>query len=103
MKKTGKSKFLKIVKVQYVSDYILQIFFNDKKQVLVDFEPFLAGASNPEIKKYLTLSKFKKFKIKDGELMWGDFDLVFPLNDLYTNTLSKNSQMNSSDSKKIAI
>jgi hypothetical protein len=27
--------------------------------------------------------EFKKFKIIDGNLMWNDYEMIFPLEDLY--------------------
>ena len=35
------------------------------------------------IKKYLDETLFKQFKIVDGNLNWNDYDLIFPIYDLY--------------------
>ena len=76
-------KYLKIVSADLVSNYRLILLFNDKKKVTVDFEEFLRKSSHSEVQKYLKPSLFKKFKLAAGELMWGDFDLIFPIQDLY--------------------
>jgi len=32
---------------------------------------------------YLDESKFKEYKIIDGNLNWNDYDMIFPIEDLY--------------------
>ena len=59
---------------------------------VVDFGPFLKNSKHPEIKKYLELEKFKGFQIVDGDLDWDDFELTFPIWDLYTDNIFKNSK-----------
>ncbi len=81
-------KVIKIKKINYVDEYQLNIEFSDGTSQTVDFKPFLKGSTHPEIRKFLDLKKFKQFAIRDGELMWGDFDLIFPIMDLYENTLN---------------
>jgi len=54
----------------------------------VDFEPFLRSSQHPDISKYLDLKRFRSFQCKNGELMWGDFDLIFPIADLYRNSIT---------------
>jgi hypothetical protein len=83
-----KEKLLQIESVKYLDRHSLQIIFSDGKKQIVDFEPFLENSSHPEIRKFLNLKLFKKFTFHDGELMWGDFDLIFPLIDLYENNIS---------------
>ncbi|MDP4579129.1 MAG: DUF2442 domain-containing protein, partial [Saprospiraceae bacterium] len=60
-----------------------RIFFNDGVCKLVDFKLFLENSSHPAIKKYLDEFKFKQFLILDGNLNWNDYDLIFPIADLY--------------------
>ena len=67
----------------YIGDFAIRITFNDGKNKLVDFKSFLESSSHPSIKKYLEESKFKKFDIVDGNLNWNDYDLIFPIYDLY--------------------
>ena len=67
----------------YIGDYAIRIFFNDGVCKLVDFKSFLENSSHPSIKKYLDESKFKEFLIVDGNLNWNDYDLIFPIADLY--------------------
>jgi hypothetical protein len=67
----------------YIGDYAIRIFFNDGVCKLVDFKSFLENSSHPSIQKYLDESKFKEFTILDGNLNWNDYDLIFPIADLY--------------------
>ena len=85
MKKTP--AIIKIVDVKYISGFKLSLRFSDGKINEVDFEPFLKNSLHPDVKKYLDQRQFSRFSVKDGELMWGDFDLIFPLADLYEKTV----------------
>ncbi len=82
------NKILKIKSASYVKNYELRILFQDGKEVNVDFYDFLKSSTNPHIRDYLNLEKFKSFQIKDHDLLWGDFDLLFPIEDLYTGKIS---------------
>ena len=66
-----------------MSDYTIRIKFSDGNERLVDFKPFLLKSLHPSIKKYLDEKKFSDFSITDGNLNWNDYDLIFPLSDLY--------------------
>ena len=77
------SSSIAVKKAKYIGDYALRIFFNDGSEKLVDFKPFLTKAIHPSIKKYLQENIFKNFKITDGNLNWNDYDLIFPISDLY--------------------
>jgi len=74
---------LKIDFAKYLSDYAIRIKFSDGREKLVDFKPFLSKSLHPSIKKYLDESKFSNFSLTDGNLNWNDYDLIFPLSDLY--------------------
>ena len=81
-------KLIKIISVAYLHDYVLKLTFLDGKESVVDFFHFLNTTSNPQIKIYLDLDNFKSYTIKDGELMWGDYDLLFPIQNLYSGKFS---------------
>lgn len=74
---------LRIESATYLSDFAIRIKFNDGKEKLVDFKPFLLKSFHPSIKKYLDEQKFAKFLLIDGNLNWNDYDLIFPILDLY--------------------
>jgi len=39
----------------------------------------------------LDLELFMSFELSDGDLIWNDYDLVFPIIDLYENCIIKSS------------
>ena len=80
---------LSITKANYIGDFAIRLFFTDGNQQLVDFKPFLEQAKHPTVRKYLSEEQFKNFQIKDGNLDWNDFDMCFPIVDLYRNLIVK--------------
>ena len=82
MKATA-TQYLQVKKAEYVSGYKIQLTFNDGKIQMVDFGPFLKKARNPDTTDYRDLKKFKTFKILEGDLVCGDYQMIFPIMDLY--------------------
>ena len=76
-----------VVKVKRVGDYKLELVFNDNTKRIIDFFPVLPASLNPLIRKYLDPKEFSKFEIDGGDLEWNDYDLCFPIADLYENTI----------------
>ena len=72
-----------IEKAKFIGDYAIRISFDDDTEKLVDFKPFLTKSLHPSIKKYLNEDFFANFKIVDGNLNWNDYDMIFPIEDLY--------------------
>ncbi|HKR04508.1 MAG TPA: DUF2442 domain-containing protein [Bacteroidia bacterium] len=95
MKITIVKKVDKNAKEMYVSDAVysgnhkIKIFFSDGTQTLIDFNPFLSKKHlHPTLKKYKKESAFKKFEIKHGNLMWNDYEMIFPVEELYQGKIS---------------
>lgn len=72
-----------IEKAEYIENYKLSLTFSDGYQHIVDFAAFLLGSANPLIRKYLNLHEFKDFTVQYGDIFWNDYDLCFPIADLY--------------------
>ncbi|HZK81923.1 MAG TPA: DUF2442 domain-containing protein [Humisphaera sp.] len=72
-----------VERAELAGDFRLKLTFNDATQRIVDFAPFLRRSRNPLIQEYLDPVKFDRFTVKDGDLIWGDYDLCFPIADLY--------------------
>lgn len=68
---------------EYLSGYQLRLRFSDGRERVVDIEPFLRRSLNPMIRSYLDVEKFKRFNVEHGDLHWNDYDLCFPIADLY--------------------
>jgi hypothetical protein len=64
-------------------DLKLRLKFSDGTERVVDFRPFLENSLNPLIREYLDPGRFAQFTVKNGDLLWGDYDLCFPIADLY--------------------
>jgi len=78
---------ISVEKVNQLSDFKLELEFNDKTRQVIDFYPFLSHSLNPLIRKYLSPKEFSKFEIDEGDLEWNDYDLCFPIADLYENRI----------------
>ena len=78
---------IKMINAEYVPPYAIRLRFSDNFEQTVDFDPFLRNAQHPDIRKYLDQSLFQSFAIVNGRLDWNDYDLCFPMQDLYDNTL----------------
>ncbi len=68
---------------KYIGDFVIRVLFSDGTEQVVDFKPFLNKSSHPVIRKYLNERKFQKFRITHGNINWNDFELIFPIDDLY--------------------
>jgi hypothetical protein len=74
---------LSIKKAEYQGNYKIKLQFSDDIEKIVDFASFLKNAKNPMTKKYLDENLFKSYSIKYGDLIWNDYELCFPIWDLY--------------------
>ena len=74
---------IEIRNAKYIGDFAVKIIFSDGLERLVDFKSFIMESYHPSIRKYLDEKKFKEFKIVGGNLNWNDYDLIFPILDLY--------------------
>jgi len=52
-------------------------------RIWVVFLSFLSKSLHPSIEKYLDEKQFSNFNLTDGNLNWNDYDLIFPILDLY--------------------
>lgn len=79
---------LEVIEATQLSDSMLEVKFSDGKINQIDFKEFLSRSSPPEIRKYLDQDLFSTFEVKDGNVIWNDYDLIFPLADLYSGKIS---------------
>ena len=72
----------------YLQSYMLRIEFSDNTFRIIDFEPFFKNHHNPQWDRYNKIGNFRKFKIENGNLVWGrNWDLIFPVSGLYTGNI----------------
>ena len=79
--------YIEITAARYLKDYQIEFEFNDETKTRIDFEPFLKQAKNPMLKKYLDLNELKNFTVRDGDIDWNDYELCFPIADIYEGRL----------------
>jgi hypothetical protein len=81
-------KTILVTGASYIQAYKVKIEFSDNTFRVIDFEPFLKENRHPQWDKYNNIDNFKKFKIENGNLVWGrNWDLIFPVSGLYTGNL----------------
>ena len=85
--KPARGQRIDVATVEHLGDYRLRLVFSDGNASVVDFEPFLRSAGNPATAAFLDKEKFRTFRLHFGNLVWGDYDLCFPIDDLYRGKL----------------
>ena len=79
---------ISILKADYKSDYKIHITFSDDVEHTIDFAPFLLNSLNPMTRKYLDKKEFINFNIQYGDLIWNDYEMCFPIWDLYNGKIT---------------
>lgn len=77
-----------IKSAKYIDKFKIEIVFSDGTQKIVDFKHFLEKVIHPSIRKYLDEAAFTQWNIVDGNLNWNDYELIFPIEDLYEGRIS---------------
>ena len=86
---------LAVTGAEYIKDYKIKLVFSDKNERIVDFKPFLEQSRNPMTRKFLDLKEFKNFTLEYGDLVWNDYEMCFPVIDLYEGRILKNVELSS--------
>jgi hypothetical protein len=74
---------ISIQNADYIGKYKIKFLFSDGVEKTIDFGIFLKQAKNPMTKKYLDENLFKQFKVEYGDIIWNDYEMCFPIWDLY--------------------
>ena len=88
-----KSKIINIVSATLIDKYKLRLSFDDGVVQEVDFGRFLNKAQHPDIRAFLDENHFNAFRLEHGELVWDDYELCFPIMDLYLNQIDKQDDL----------
>ena len=83
----GDQVIISIVEANYLGNFRISLKFDNGKEHVINFKPFLDNARHATIKKYLEEPQFILFKIVDGNLDWNDYEMCFSIQTLYDNTL----------------
>ena len=76
-------KTIAITQAKYLGKYEIRFTFSDQTSRIIDFGGFLSHSNNPMTRKFLDKKLFKGFKIEFGDIVWNDYELCFPIQDLY--------------------
>lgn len=76
-------RIITIKKANYIGDFVLGLTFSDGIYREVNFKEFLFNSKNPMTNKFQDEHLFKSFCIEHGELNWNEYELCFPMSDLY--------------------
>jgi hypothetical protein len=74
---------ISIINAEYTGEYKVKLTFSDRVKREVDLSAFLNSAKNPMARKYLDKKLFRNFKIEYGDIIWNDYEMCFPIWDLY--------------------
>jgi hypothetical protein len=72
-----------VVQAAHAGAHRLRLVFSDGAERVVDFGPFLHRSGHPAIRSFLDPDRFASFRLEHGDLVWGDYELCFPIADLY--------------------
>ena len=78
---------INIISATQTVEYRIRLVFDDNTEQEVDFKPFLMRSHHPDIRAYLNSDRFAGYRVEYGELVWGDYELCFPVIDLYRNMI----------------
>jgi len=84
---------INIISATLIEEYRIQLVFDDNTAQEIDFKPFLTRSHHPDIRAYREPVCFAGFRVEYGELVWGDYELCFPVIDLYRNTIEHDQLM----------
>ena len=81
-------KTIAITHATYLRKHEIHFSFSDQTERTIDFSGFLNRSRNPMTRKFLDKKLFKSFRIEFGDIVWSDYELCFPIRDLYDGNVS---------------
>jgi hypothetical protein len=88
-----KSNVINIISATQIGKCQLRLCFDDGTVQDIDFGHFLSQSQHPDIRAYLEEARFNAYRLEHGELVWGDYDLCFPVIDLHNNQIEKHTSL----------
>ncbi len=61
-----------VVNANYISEYKIQIVFNDNSEVLIDFQEILQNDKRSIFQELLDINRFKDFKVEMDTIIWSN-------------------------------
>jgi DUF971 family protein len=88
-----KSNEINVISVTQIGKYQLRLCFDDGTVQDIDFGQFLSQSQQPDIRAYLEEARFNAYRLEHGEVVWGDYDPCFPIDDLHSNQIEKHASL----------
>ena len=82
-----------IVQAEPAGGYRLGLTFSDSHKTLVDLAPILERSLNPQTRQFLDAERFLSFRLEWGNLVWGDYEMCFPIEELYEGRAGISSEL----------
>jgi acylphosphatase len=80
---------MEIVNVKYLSDYKIEVFFDNQEKRVADFKRFLFSEQNPMTTQFQDIDRFKKVYVELGHLTWEDGQMDISAQSIYDNKFSQ--------------
>jgi len=81
-------EIIEVFKAEHIEAMKVLVYFSDVTNQRIDFSEPFASISAPAYQKWKEPKKFQQFAIENGNLVWGkDWDIIFPVEQLYTNKI----------------
>ena len=74
---------MRIIKVKYLSDYKLEVEFDNGEKRIADFKDFLFQDHSPMTTQFRDKERFKKVYIEFGHLTWEDGEMDISAESVY--------------------
>lgn len=78
---------ISILSTEYLRNYRIKLCFSDNTVQEISFFEFLNNSGNPMTSNYLNEEEFKNFSLEYGDIIWNDYEMCFPVWDLYTDQI----------------
>ena len=85
--KTKREKKPSICGARIIAPFVLKLEFSDGRISRVDFGPFLTKSKLPNILKYSDRRQFSRYALVGGNVIWGDYEMLFPVAELYIGSI----------------
>jgi len=88
-----------IIQVESAGEYRLWLTFSDKQRSLVDLAPVLKSSMNPQTRQFLNVERFLSFRLEWGNIVWGDYEMCFSIEELYEGRMGSCSELSVAEEK----
>jgi hypothetical protein len=81
-----------VADVKYIKDYIIDVTFRNGEVKRYDFKKWLFSDINPMLYKFRKSNLFKKVRVENGIIVWGDDEMDFTPDHMLEMEVKKNGK-----------